>query len=417
MPATIGRREQGIPAGSRGWLDRDQRPGRRHRGAARAFLAPGTRIYVSFLFRGIWQDAAERLPARAGGRIRAGAARAACAWSRIRGDAGSQPRRAGCGSAQVREVLLIAGDYAQAPGPIRASCQVMQSGLLAATVPQALGGRSSRRSSRGGPRMRSGRRSAIRPRWPRTQGIESPWSPRWCSSMNPSCNGHGTAGSRRACPHRRRPGRSGERGDPVAFRVRCGAGPSIGRWVCGRPRCWRSCSATAARKMTCVDWPRQRAAGPRHLTGIHLFCFGGFCAPVEWLHKVAGGRFRAERQRPLRRLTDSVKAMVAASVIAARILVVLSVAPRSAAGVRPAHRGRLDPRRTAEDGHARGLSRRWSTPARVPGASSPRRPARQPWSVRTRAGCTGAMASMRELDRHQRAGRRPASNSPPAAAT
>jgi methylenetetrahydrofolate reductase (NADPH) len=75
------------------------------------------------------------------------------------------------------------------------------------------------------------------------------------------------------------------------FALRCGAGPSI-RALGARPGSFAKLLGDHGPENLVRTLAVARLRGEISFSGIHLFCFGGFLRSCEWLHAIAGRRFR-----------------------------------------------------------------------------------------------------------------------------
>lgn len=261
----------------------------RHIDASRAFLPPGKKIYVSHLPKQTWSET--ELACRA---VRAaGFDPVPHIPVRLVADTATFDRMLGelAGHAQVREVLLIAGDYPLALGPYSSVVEVLRSGLLNRHGLQRV---SVAGHPEGHPKVpldeirRSEREKATLAAqaeldvsfltqffFEHTPFLE------WAREMR----SHGIRA-------RIVGGLAGPAGIATLFRfaMRCGVGPSI-RALGTRP--------TSLMRLIGDHGPEQVLTGLAEayridnadFDGVHLFCFGGYLRTCEWLHAVASGRF------------------------------------------------------------------------------------------------------------------------------
>lgn len=263
-----------------------------HLATSRAFLAPGTRVFVSFLPKQTWADT--RAAARA---VRAaGFEPVPHVPVRRVSDAATLDRNLGqmVAESQVREVLLISGDYPQALGPYSSVLQVLESGLLAkhGLTRISVAGHPEghpqvaleviRRAERDKAALGAvlGLDVALL-----TQVVfEHAPLLQWASELR-------SAGVR----SRMVAGLAGPASIATLFRfaVRCGAGASI-RALGVRPGSLVRLLGERGPEDVVRGLAEARVAGTADFSGIHLFCFGGFLRASEWLHRVAGGRFKLD---------------------------------------------------------------------------------------------------------------------------
>lgn len=269
-----------------------------HLPAARAWLAPGTRIYVSFLPKQGWEDTlAAARAVRA-----AGFEPVPHVPVRRVSDAATLDRNLGrlVGESQVRELLLISGDYPQAQGPYSTVLQVMQSGLLAKHGIRRL---SVAGHPEGHPavaldviRQAELDKAALGAE----QGLDLALLTQVVFEHGPLLQ---WAAGLRAHGVRARlvAGLAGPASITTLFKfaVRCGAGPSI-RALGVRPGSLMKLLGDRGPEEVVCGLAAARASGAADLDGIHLFCFGGFLRSAEWLHRVANGQFQLDDKASFR---------------------------------------------------------------------------------------------------------------------
>lgn len=74
------------------------------------------------------------------------------------------------------------------------------------------------------------------------------------------------------------------------YALRCGAGPSI-RALGARPSAFTKLLGDHGPENVLRRLAHAIATGAADFDGIHLFCFGGYLRTCEWLHRVAEGQF------------------------------------------------------------------------------------------------------------------------------
>lgn len=262
----------------------------KHLEASRALLAPGTQVFVSFLPKQSWQDTQ-------------GACRAVRATGfepvphipvRLVADEATLDRNLAelVGGAQVQEVLLIAGDYAQAAGPYATVSQVLQGGLLGR---HGLKKVSVAGHPEGHPQVALDEiRRAERDKAAlgASAGLDVALVTQFVFEHAPFLQ---WAADLRAHGVRSRiiAGLAGPASLATLFKfaLRCGAGASV-RALGARPTSMLKLIGDRGPEDVVRGLAEARAAGASDFSGIHLFCFGGYLRACEWLHKVADGRFK-----------------------------------------------------------------------------------------------------------------------------
>lgn len=264
----------------------------KHLEASRALLTPGKKIYVSHLPKQTWQQS-----------------EAACVAVR---EAGFEPvphvpvrlltdaaalhslLSALARSAQVEEVLLIAGDYDKAAGPYSTVAQVLRGAGLETTGLRRV---SLAGHPEGHPKVVLGEiRAAEREKAQLAAhaGLEASlltqffFEPqpflKWVSELR--ANGvrtrvvAGLAGPARLATL-------------FKFALRCGAGPSI-RALGTHSNSFIKLIGDHGPEALVRTLAQAQASGESDFSGIHLFCFGGYLHTCEWLHGVAGGHFELD---------------------------------------------------------------------------------------------------------------------------
>lgn len=261
----------------------------KHLEASRAFLAPGTQVFVSFLPKQSWQDTQ-------------GACRAVRAAGfepvphipvRLVADEATLDRNLGAmvGDARVQEVLLIAGDYSQSTGPYSTVSDVLRSGLLSrhglrkvsvAGHPEGhptVALEEIRRAER--EKAALGADAGLDVALVTQVVFEHAPFLQWAAELRANgVRSHIVAGL------------AGPASITTLFKfaVRCGAGASV-RALGARPTSMMKLIGDRGPEDVVRGLAEARATGQSDFTGIHLFCFGGYLRACEWLHKVAAGRF------------------------------------------------------------------------------------------------------------------------------
>jgi methylenetetrahydrofolate reductase (NADPH) len=256
---------------------------------SRALLAPGTKVYVSHLAKQTWRET-----------------EAACRAVRASGflpvphlpvrlivDAETLDRMLAdlVARAQVEEVLLIAGDYAQAVGPYSTVADVLATGAL---KKHGLKRVSLAGHPEGHPKValdelrRAEREKVVLA----TQaGLDVTLVTQFFFEHTPFLK---WVGELRAQGVRTRivGGLAGPAGIAtlLKFAMRCGVGPSV-RALTARPSSFMHLIGEHGPEHVVRGLARARSSGEADFSGIHLFCFGGYLRTCEWLHRVANGHF------------------------------------------------------------------------------------------------------------------------------
>ena len=256
---------------------------------SRAFLSPGTKVYVSHLPKQTWQETGAACRAVHD----AGFVPVPHIPTRLLPDAATfDSILADFVGSAVQEVLLIAGDYPQALGPYPAVTDVMRSGLLAAHGLKrvSVAGHPEGHPVVSPAELRQAEHAkdelATQAGQELTFLTQFFFEPApflaWVQDLRAREIGArivgGLAGPARASTL-------------FKFAVRCGVGPSI-RALGTRP--------TALLKLVGEHGPdrviralaQSRSTGETDFNGIHFFCFGGYLRTCEWLHQAARGDVR-----------------------------------------------------------------------------------------------------------------------------
>ena len=257
--------------------------------ASQEFLPAGTRIYVSHLPKQTWQatvaacravraagfDPAPHVPVR----LLADAA----TFDRLLGDFVAQ--------AQVRDLLLISGDYPQPAGPFATTSELLRTGLLAKHGIRNL---SVAGHPEGHPKVvvdELRRAETDKSTIAQESGLQLSFLTQFFFEHAPFL-GWVDEMRRQGITARIVGGLAGPAGLATLFKfaVRCGAGPSI-RALGARPTSLLKLVGERGPEMVLRGLAEARVAGTADFTGVHLFCFGGYLRTCEWLHAVAQGRF------------------------------------------------------------------------------------------------------------------------------
>jgi methylenetetrahydrofolate reductase (NADPH) len=261
-----------------------------HLPASRALLPPGQRIYISFLPKQSWQQTvAASVAVRT-----AGFEPVPHLPVRLIPDQGTLEQTLSdlVEQAQVREALLIAGDYDSAAGPYESVSHVLRTGALERARMRriSIAGHPEghpkvvldviRRAER--EKLELAANAGLIPRLLTQFFFEPEPFLSWIEELR----------------------RDGIRVETVAgmagpsklatllkFALRCGAGPSI-RALGARPGSFAKLLGDHGPENLVRTLAAGRLCGEIDFSGFHLFCFGGFLRSCEWLHDIAGGRFR-----------------------------------------------------------------------------------------------------------------------------
>ena len=192
--------------------------------------------------------------------------------------------------ADVREVLLIAGDYPHPQGPYTCVADILRTGKLAE---HGLSRVSLAGHPEGHPKVslteirRAEREKA---QLAMSSGLETTLLTQfffeaepfldWSRQLRADVPGVRLVG-----------GLSGPASIATLFRyaVRCGVGPSI-RALGARPTSLVKLIGEHGPELVMRDLAVARAAHPGLFDGVHFFCFGGFLRTCEWLRRVTEGR-------------------------------------------------------------------------------------------------------------------------------
>lgn len=267
----------------------------KHLQASRALLPLGKKVYVSHLPKQNWQET-----------------EAACCAVR---EAGFDPvphipvrlitnaealDRTLAGfirHANVQEVLLIAGDYAQAVGPYSNVREVLHSGVLSRLGLKRV---SMAGHPEGHPKvtLQEVRRAEREKAETASEaGLEVTLLTQFFFEHTPFLDWVKELRS-----HGVRARIVGGLAGPAAlatlfkFAVRCGVGPSI-RALGAHPSSLMKLIGHYGPDQIMRGLAHARQTDESDFDGVHFFCFGGYLRTCEWLHRVANGQFRLCVQR------------------------------------------------------------------------------------------------------------------------
>jgi methylenetetrahydrofolate reductase (NADPH) len=260
-----------------------------HLRASQKLLPAGTRIYVSHLPKQTWQATVDACRA-----VRAaGFDPAPHVPVRLLADAETFDRLLGdfVAQAQVRDLLLISGDYPQPVGPFATTSELLRTGLLAK---HGIRNVSVAGHPEGHPkvaveeiRRAENEKAALA----QQSGLQLSFLTQFFFEHAPFLSWVEEM-RRQGITARIIGGLAGPAGLATLFKfaVRCGAGPSI-RALGARPTSLMKLVGERGPESVLRGLAEARAAGTSDFTGVHLFCFGGYLRTCEWLHAVAEGRF------------------------------------------------------------------------------------------------------------------------------
>lgn len=259
---------------------------------AQKLLPAGTRIYVSHLPKQTWQATVDACRA-----VRAaGFDPAPHVPVRLLTDAATLDGLLGdfVAQAQVRDLLLISGDYPDTVGPFSTAAQVMRTGLLAK---HGLSNLSVAGHPEGHPKVavEEVRRAAVeKASIAQETGMALTFLTQFFFEHQPFLSWVDEM-RKQGVKARLVGGLAGPAGLATLFKfaVRCGAGPSI-RALGARPTSLMKLIGDRGPESVLRGLAEAQAAGTSDFDGIHLFCFGGFIKTSEWLHAVAAGRFKLD---------------------------------------------------------------------------------------------------------------------------
>jgi len=260
-----------------------------HLEQSRRLLPAGKAVYVSHLPKQQWRETEEACRA-----VRAAGFRPVPHIPvRLLADAATVDRVLGgfVESAQVDEVLLISGDYAQAAGPYSEVLQLLNSGAM-----QKHGLR--RISVAGHPeghpnvQLAEIRRAELdKARMAQQAGLELTLLTQFFFEQRPFLEWVREMRSA-GVQARLVGGLAGptKLGTLIKFAMRCGAGASM-RVLTARPRAFTQLLGDHGPETVLTGLAQARCEMTSDFSGVHLFCFGGFVRTCRWLQAIADGRF------------------------------------------------------------------------------------------------------------------------------
>lgn len=256
---------------------------------ARAYLAPGAKVYVSFLHEQAWEETEQACRAvRSAGfepvphvpvrRIPSARALERLLYNLVR-------------IAQVREALLIAGDYALANGPYSCVADVLRARVLEEVGMQrvSIGGHPEGHPVVPLEKIREAEREKAM--IAAEHGLEATFVTQFFFEPTPFLR---WVDDLRARSVRSRivAGLAGPATIATLFRfgLRCGVGPSI-RVLGSRARHVTALAADHGPQQVMRTLAEARAAGASDFDGFHFYTFGGYLRTCRWLERIANGRF------------------------------------------------------------------------------------------------------------------------------
>jgi methylenetetrahydrofolate reductase (NADPH) len=260
-----------------------------HLADSRAFLAGGTRIYISHLPKQSFERTLEACSAvRAAGfepiphvPVRLLATREELC--RFIDEASAR---------SVRELLLISGDYAHAVGPYSAVTDVLKAiDLRARGIERiSIGGHPEGHAKVCSSDIRQA--ELDKARIAGGQGLQTTFVTQFFFEAKPFLEWAGTlrsSGANAAI----RAGLAGpaKLSTLLRFAARCGVGPSI-RALGTRPGTFAKLLGEHGPEHLLTELAQSASEWPEAFQGLHMFCFGGYLRTCRWLHALASGQFK-----------------------------------------------------------------------------------------------------------------------------
>jgi methylenetetrahydrofolate reductase (NADPH) len=256
--------------------------------ASRAFLSHGKRVYISHLPKQRWDDtwvACQKVHAAGFDPIPHIPVRL------IESEAALDRILEHTVCAQVKELLLISGDYPNPAGPYSTVADVLRAGKL---HQHGLKRVSFAGHPEGHPTVpiEEIRRSELEKAALAEQvGIEMTFVTQFFFEAAPFLRWASDLRVQEVGRARLVAGLSGPAGVAtlLKFARRCGVGPSI-RALVARPSAFAKLIGEHGPEEVVRDLASAYAADASTFSGLHFFCFGGYLRTCEWLNKVAAGR-------------------------------------------------------------------------------------------------------------------------------
>lgn len=262
----------------------------KHLEASRELLTPGKKIYVAHLPKQTWEQTEEACRAARA----AGFDPVPHIPSRLVPDVETLDRVLGAfvSSAQVQEVLLIAGDYPEAVGPFPNVSEILRTGLL---TKHGLKRVSVAGHPEGHPKveLQEVRRAEVEKATLAAEaGLDVALVTQVFFEHQPFIEWVSELRSK-GVKARIVGGLAGPASLTTLFKfaVRCGAGPSI-RALGARPSSVMKLVGDRGPEDVVRGLAEARVRGETDFTGVHMFCFGGYLKTCQWLNNVANGRFK-----------------------------------------------------------------------------------------------------------------------------
>lgn len=260
-----------------------------HLADSRAFLAGGTRIYVSHLPKQSFERTLEACTAvRAAGfepipHVPVRLLQSQGALAQLVDEAAAR---------SVKELLLISGDYAHAVGPYAAVADVLKSiDLRARGIDRiSIGGHP---EGHGTVDLSVIRKAELeKAHLASSQGLQPTFVTQFFFETAPFLAWAATlraSGADAAI----RAGLAGpaKLSTLLRFAVRCGVGPSI-RALGSRTGTFAKLLGEHGPEHLLAELAESAIDRPDAFQGLHLFCFGGYLRTCRWLHAVASGHFK-----------------------------------------------------------------------------------------------------------------------------
>ena len=196
--------------------------------------------------------------------------------------------------AQAADVLLIAGDYPQATGPYSTVSDILKTGLLnrRGFKSVSLAGHPEGHTKVDLAVIRQAQRDKVR--LAVSQGLEvslvtqfffesAPFA-RWASELR-----------QEGVPAHLVGGIAGPASIATLFKfaMRCGVGPSV-RALGAKPSTVFKLLGDHGPEKLVAELAQLQAQQANAISGLHLFCFGGFLRTCKWLHAVAQGHLQVD---------------------------------------------------------------------------------------------------------------------------
>jgi methylenetetrahydrofolate reductase (NADPH) len=261
----------------------------RYLDASTLFLPRGQRLYVSFLPQQSWDETEhacravrragfEPVPHIAVRRIPSTQALQRLLYNLVR-------------DAQVREVLLIAGDYKLASGPYASAADVLRAGVLGEVGLERVSFAGHPEGHPTVPLEEIRRAELEKATIAADLGLEATFVTQFFFQPVPFLK---WVGEMRARGVRSRivAGLAGPAtiGTLFRFALRCGVGPSI-RALGSRARSVTALAAEHGPQHVIRTLAEAHVASSAGFDGLHFFGFGGYLRTCDWVNRVAHGRF------------------------------------------------------------------------------------------------------------------------------